>query len=564
MSEDTRNSKYEIKRLVLIVDDEHVNRRLLGKIIEKEYDVIYAENGQEALDQIKKRKKTLSMILLDLIMPVMDGYQLLELLRDDKELSRIPVIVLTSERTAEVKSLQLGAADFIPKPYDMPEVILARVKRLIELAENNSIISATENDALTGLYTKDFFYQHGIRYDKYHPEEEMDAVALNVNRFHLVNEIHGRLFGDKVISTIAEKLSGIIDDTGGIACRNGSDMFFAYMPHIQNCETFLNEIVNELVSMTGNSRISLRMGIYQKVDKKTDFETRFDRAMFACNTIRNNYNNGFVIYDEAMYRRELYSSKLIGDMDAGVEEKQFKVYYQPKYNIRGEKPVLVSAEALIRWDHPEYGIVSPGSFIPLFEENGLVQKLDHYVWEEVASQQRRWKEKFGMTVPVSVNVSRLDIYDPELESKLLGLVESNGLVPSEYLLEITESAYTDNSQQIIETVNSLRKHGFKVEMDDFGAGYSSLNMLASLPIDALKLDMKFIRNISENEKDLRMVELMTDIAGFLKIPVIAEGVETEEQYQLLKKIGCHIIQGYYFSRPLPAEEFEKLLEGSMR
>ncbi len=560
MSEEVRRPRDGIRRLVLIVDDEHVNRRLLGKIIEKDYDVIYAENGEEAMEQIRKREKTLSMILLDLIMPVMDGYEVLALLHDDPNLSRIPVIVLTSERSAEVKSLQLGAADFIPKPYDMPEVILARVRRSIELAEDSSIINATENDTLTGLYTKEFFFQHGRRHDQYYPDEPMDALVLNVNRFHLINDLHGRLFGDTVITCIAGQINRILDETDGIACRCEADQFYIYVKHRENYESMLNRIITGLNEVTGHSRMSIRMGVYQNVDMSVDIETRFDRANIACNALRGNYNTAYGVYDNKMHEKELYSEKLIDDMDAGVEEKQFKVYYQPKFNIKGVDPLLCSAEALIRWQHPEYGLVGPGAFVPLFEENGLVKKLDHYVWREAAAQVKRWKDKFGVTIPVSVNVSRIDISDPNFEQEITDIVAENGLEPSEYLLEITESAYTENSEQIVETVKRLREKGFRVEMDDFGSGYSSLNMLASLPIDALKLDMAFIRKIGNDEKDLRMVQLMIDIADFMKIPVIAEGVETKEQYDLLKKAGCDIIQGYYFSKPVPPEEFEQFIE----
>ncbi len=560
MSEEVKSTINGIRRLVLIVDDEHINRRVLGKIIEKDYDVIYAENGKDAMEQIRKREKTLSMILLDLIMPEMDGYEVLALLHDDPNLSRIPVIVLTSERTAEVKSLQLGAADFIPKPYDMPEVILARVRRSIELAEDNSIINATENDTLTGLYTKDFFFQHGRRYDQYYPDNPMDAAVLNVNRFHLVNELHGRLFGDTIISAIAGQINRVLDETDGIACRSDADTFYIYMAHRDNYEPVLNRIMSELNSIAGHTRLSVRMGVYMNVDKAADIETRFDRAAVACNSLRGNYTTGCSVYDDKMHQKELYSEKLIGDMDTGVEEKQFKVYYQPKYDIRGVDPLLCSAEALIRWQHPDYGLVGPGAFVPLFEENGLVKKLDHYVWREAAAQIKAWKEKFGVTMPVSVNVSRVDISDPGFEKEITDIVEEFGIDPSEYLLEITESAYTDNSEEIIETVNRLREKGFRVEMDDFGSGYSSLNMLASLPIDALKLDMAFIRKIGQNDKDLRMVQLMIDIAEFMQIPVVAEGVETKEQYDLLKKAGCDIIQGYYFSKPVPPEEFEKFIE----
>ncbi len=563
MTASERHERDGIRRLVLIVDDEHINRRLLGKMIEQEYDVIYAEDGKEALELIRKRMNTLSLILLDFIMPNMDGFAVLEELRGDPALSRIPVIMLTSERTAEVKSLQLGAADFITKPYDMPEVILARVRHSIELAEDNSIISATETDALTGLYTKNFFFQHARRFDQYYPDAVMDAAVINVNRFHLVNELHGRFFGDNVISCIGKKIAGMIAGTDGIACRCDAETLYVYMTHCDAPGAFLESISEKLCETVGSRRITLRMGVYPVADKSTDTEVRFDRAVHACNSLRNSYNTVFALYDDVMHQREVYSEKLIGDMDAGVQDRQFKVFYQPKYNVKGIEPVLTSAEALIRWEHPEYGLVSPASFVPLFEENGLVQKLDHYVWREAAAQVKRWKDKYGVTIPVSVNVSRLDIYDPELENTLLGIVKENGLEPEEYLLEITESAYTDNSEQMIDMVKKLRADGFRVEMDDFGAGYSSLNMLATLPIDALKLDMLFIRNICEADKDLKMVQLMIDIASFLKIPVVAEGVETKEQYELLRKLGCDIIQGFYFSKPIPAEEFGKLIEEAL-
>lgn len=205
-------------------------------------------------------------------------------------------------------------------------------------------------------------------------------------------------------------------------------------------------------------------------------------------------------------------------------------------------------------------MISPGVFIPLFEENGLIQKLDHFVWQEAAAQIRAWKTTYHRVIPVSVNVSRMDISTGGLADDMQKLLRQNRLEASEMLLEITESAYTDNSQELVETVEELRRMGFCVEMDDFGSGYSSLNMLATLPIDALKLDMRFVRNICSQEKDLCMVKLVLDIAGHLGVPVIAEGVETEEQYLLLKQEGCNIIQGYYFSKPVPPETFKYLIE----
>ena len=205
-------------------------------------------------------------------------------------------------------------------------------------------------------------------------------------------------------------------------------------------------------------------------------------------------------------------------------------------------------------------MISPGDFIPLFEENGLIQKVDHFVWKEAADKIRGWKDTIGASVPVSVNVSRIDIYDEGFEARVNSLLKEKNLTPADIYLEITESAYSEDAARLIEAVNHLRDMGFKIEMDDFGSGYSSLNMITTIPIDVLKMDMSFVRNMNKDEKCLKLVELVISIAKFLNVPVVAEGVEDAGQVEALKKMGCDIIQGYYFSKPLPAEEFAALLK----
>ncbi len=550
--------RLKIVHKVLVVDDEMVNRRILGKILSDEFGVVYAENGRQALELLQSNRELISLVLLDLLMPEMDGYELLGILREDADLKRIPVIVLTSERSAEVNSLQLGAVDFIPKPYDMPEVILARVRRSIELSEDRDLIGAIQYDSLTGLYNREFFMEYTQLHDQYYPDVETDAIVLNINRFHLLNEMHGRSFGDRVLCRLADGLREIAHREHGIAARSGADAFYLYLPHGDAPEKLLEEVASSVRDMIDTGR--LRMGIYPRADRSLEPEHRFDCALLACNSIRNNFNSQITCYDAEMHEKETYSERLINGIDEALAEKQFVVYYQPKFNIKGDKPVLSSAEALIRWQHPELGMVRPGKFIPLFESNGLVQKLDHYVWREVAAQIRRWREQYGITVPVSVNVSRIDLMEPDFVTKMQRIVEEQDLEPQDYYLEVTESAYTETSDQIVDIVNTLRELGFRVEMDDFGSGYSSLNMLSNLPIDVLKLDMKFIRNIHRSPRDLRMVELIMDIARFLDVVVVAEGVEVEEQYRLLKQAGCDVIQGYYFSRPLPPKEFAAFVE----
>ena len=235
------------------------------------------------------------------------------------------------------------------------------------------------------------------------------------------------------------------------------------------------------------------------------------------------------------------------------------MHYQPKYNIEGDKPVLSSAEALIRWMHPEFGRINPCVFIPLFEENGLIQKLDRYVWNEAARQIALWKRELGVSLPVSVNMSGVDMFDPRLEMDLLEIINRHGISSKELMLEITESACSDRETRIVEVIERLRAKGFIIEMDDFGSGSSSLNTLSSMPIDILKLDMGFVRKICDSDKDRHIVEIVLKIADFLSVPVIAEGVEREEQYRILKDMGCNVIQGYYFSRPLSSNEMREKL-----
>jgi len=548
------------KRTVLVVDDEQINRELLGTLLEDDYRVLYAADGQEALDIAGKRADDISLILLDLLMPVMSGMVVLRKLKDSPELSRIPVIVMTADHEAEVASLELGAFDFIPKPYPMRSVILARVRRIIELSEDRQIIQVTERDALTGLFNREYFYNYIAAFDQHHKGMAMDAVVVDINRFHIVNERYGRAYADRILRRIGDTLRALVQASGGMACRREADTFLVYRPHGGDCEAMFERLSAAVVDGDDTAnRVRLRMGVYPNVDKSVEIEQRFDRASIAADTIRGNYTQSIAVYDDRLHEAELFAAQLTEDFEQAITEGQFKVYYQPKYDIRPDAPVLASAEALIRWQHPRLGLVSPGVFIPLFEENGMIQRLDHYVWGQAAAQVRDWKARFGLSIPVSVNVSRVDMFDPQIASTFETLLKINSLAPEELIPEITESAYTDNEALIISTVQRLRTMGLRVEMDDFGTGYSSLGMISRLPLDALKLDMTFVRSAFSDKGDTRMIELIIDIAEYLGVPTIAEGVETREQVDALKIMGCDYVQGYYFSKPVPPEEFERFI-----
>ena len=548
------------KRLVLVVDDEMINRELLGAAIESNYELLFAEDGLRAIELIREHSSTLSLILLDLQLPKLSGREVLHQLRESPDMPDIPVIVLTGDQEAEVECLSLGATDFIPKPYPQRDVILARIRRTIELYEDREIIQSTERDPLTGLYNRDYFYRYAEQYDKHHRDVEMDAIVVDVNHFHMINERFGVAYGDSVLRRIGGKMLEMVRDGDGIVCRRSADTFMIYCPHREDYREFLDNASEGLSGdESSNNRVWLRMGVYANVDKSINVQRRFDRAKNAADTVKGSFTKTIGFYDSALHDRELYAEELIEDFPKAIEENQFLVYYQPKFDVRPDTPLLTSAEALVRWKHPKLGMISPGVFIPLFEDNGLIQKLDTYVWREAARQMRDWKDRLGFSVPVSVNVSRIDMYDPHIVDTLQEILRDNGLSSNELILEVTESAYTQESDQIIEVAGALRDLGFLIEMDDFGTGYSSLNMLTELPIDALKLDMQFIRSAFRKDGNTHMLQVIVEISDYLSVPVIAEGVETEEQMDALRTLGCDIVQGYFFSKPVPPSEFEPFI-----
>ena len=548
------------KRRILLIEDELVNQTILTAYLEHDYEVIAASTGAQALETLYAQYETISLILLDLNLPDIHGLELLKQIKEDSRSRHLPVIVMTADSGAEVESLTLGAIDFIPKPYPQQKVVLARILRTIEFSEDKDTLSLTERDHLTGLYNRDFFYRYALQLDAHHKDFPADAIVLDINHFHSINERFGKAYGDEVLRRLADWLFSRMEREGGIACRSIADTFLVYCPHHEDYSLWREELSACLGSgENSKGHIRLRMGVYSNVDKTLDVERRFDRAKLAADTVRGSAAKAVGLYDHALYEEELLSEQLLEDFPGAIREGQFQVYYQPKFNVQTEEPMLHSAEALVRWKHPSLGMISPGLFIPLFEKSGLIQTLDMYVWAAAAAQIRKWKEDFGITLPVSVNVSRIDLYDPQLKESLRGIIGKNGLGFDELLLEITESAYTQDSRQLVEALKQLRAMGFRIEMDDFGSGYSSLSMLSTLPIDILKLDMQFIRSAFEERRDTRLLDAVIRLADVFALPVVAEGVETAEQVAVLRALGCRFVQGYYFSRPLPADEFERLL-----
>ena len=411
-------------------------------------------------------------------------------------------------------------------------------------------------DELTGIYNKQAFYAKTKEMLLDNPDKNFDLLRINIERFKVLNDLFGESTGDKLLRYIGKFLKEI-NLPLCVSGRLYADNFVVcYEAGKGDSRRMINTLQMVADSFAINNRTILSFGLYRIDDKTLPVSVMCDRANMALWKAKGNFKNPYCEYDEKMRQQVLKEQKIINAMERAIKNKEFTLYLQPKYDI--EKGTIIGAEALVRWISLENGFISPGDFIPVFENNGFVYEVDKFIWEESCRYLRKWLDEGREVHPISVNVSRIDLYDSKLVQHLVNLREKYQL-PSQYLeLEITESAYTEAPEQIITITRQLREAGFVILMDDFGTGYSSLNMLKDIQIDVLKLDMGFLKSSDYSAKGGNILTAILKMAESLKMQTIAEGVETKEQVEFLKKIGCQCVQGFYFARPMPAQEYERL------
>lgn len=543
---------------ILVVEDNAINREILREILTPQYQVLEAENGQEALAVLAACKEEVSLILLDIVMPVMDGYTFLGKAKADPDFAAIPVIVTTQSEgeSDEVTALAHGAADFVTKPYK-PQVILHRVASIINLRETAAMINQVQFDRLTGLYSKEFFARRVREILTQNPDQEFDIIGSDVENFKIYNDVFGIEAGDRLLRGMATHYTKSVG-AWGICGRLNGDRFVCLLQHNWDyTEDMFIQAAAQINSIPGGRSVVLKWGIYAIEDKTMDIEQMCDRALLSANSIKGQYGKHFAVYDDALRNKLLREQAITDHMETALADQEFVVYLQPEYRTKDYQ--LMGAEALVRWNHPTWGLQSPAEFIPLFERNGFISKLDQYVWNRACSYLRDWDDRGLPQIYLSVNVSRADLYQVGIAEILLGIVEKHGLSTDRLHLEITESAYTESPNQIIETVRRLRELGFVIEMDDFGSGYSSLNMLDQMPLDVLKLDMKFIQSETAKPVNQGILRFVMGLTRWMDLRVVAEGVETQDQLERLQELGCDYVQGYYLSRPMQRQDFEALL-----
>lgn len=447
--------------------------------------------------------------------------------------------------------------------FDGRDAVLAT---LVALGDNEQVVmqnmmeqavklmdhTPDEVDKLTGISNRIRFYdqtQVAIQdlYNNY------AIVLLDIERFKNINDIHGIAEGDQVLRFVARVLQETYGNQNNYA-RLHSDMFVFYMSYDKKGE-IIKEIEKLRKKISNNPfqyDIVTKFGIYLVNDRSIPVNLMCDRAMMAERTVKGNIMKFCAFYDEHYREEMLRAGQIEQDMEKALTEHQYQMYLQPKYRLKDNS--LCGAEVLCRWQHPEKGLIPPNDFIPLFEKNGFILKLDEYMWEEACKNIRRWLDQGRSVVPISVNISRYHIQHNDLEKALMELIHKYDLTPDMLNLEITESLFLDKPEELNRVLERLQK----LEVDDFGSGFSSLNLIRNISVDTIKIDKEFLDSEIASEKGKIVVNHTIGMAKDLHLQVIAEGVETKAHVDFLKNSNCDIAQGFYFAKPMPVPEFERI------
>lgn len=545
-------------RTILVAEADPDNRQSLKEYLQQDYHIILAESGEHALDILKRQYRELAAVLFDRNMPGMNGLQFLKKIKDNPFFSSVPVILMADDGGEELdkRCIESGAVEFFIKPYNAV-ILKNRIQNVIQMNAMAESLDEIEIDDLTGLYTRPAFLHHAKILIDESPEESFTIILSDIQNFRIHNSIYGENRSDELLKILADYIRKTV--VNGISARFGADQFVTIVKSkkdstiidaIKQMQLFVNRSIAE--------HVVLKFGIYENVDKSLDIALMCDMAMLALKSIKHNYDHSYALFDgpvsQKQYRAQMFESRF----KAAIEQHEFVVWYQPKYDSYTEK--VVGAEALVRWQSEEQ-LISPSEFLPVFESNGLICQLDEYVFRTVCEHQRKWKEKGMELIPISVNLSRNSMHQPDIVKRYKAIVEEVGISPAMVPIEITESAAI-GTIEIKPLADAFYEAGFSLHMDDFGSGNSSLTGLNILHFDVVKLDKSLIDYIGDEHGNLVLMYTIA-LGKELGLHLVAEGVENEVQFNYLKDNGCEAVQGYYFCRPLPEYEFEQKVENNL-
>jgi len=506
-----------------------------------------------------------------------DERSLWQIFREDEVAEELPIrkmeekfqeMVAATEQRVFFGEVYLKGADEVRRWYCIGYTVPIPGKLIsisfTDIEEELAEIENSGRDVLTGLLQHNTFCaavegiisrdEAGVLAGNY------AMVCFDVLRFKAVNDIFGNKEGDRLLKHIGRVLECVLKPED-LSCRSNADRFIFFTKTSgKELGILVDTLLERITEHNLPFEIMCNMGIYVTCDTVLPASMMIDRALLAQSTIKGSYTARISYYQESLRAAMLTEQDILGIAGVALEEKQFVLYYQPQYNHADG--TIIGAEALVRWNHPERGLISPGIFIPIFEKNGYISKLDFYVFEQACSFLYRCREQGLPMIPVSTNFCRYDIFMTDFADKLEEIRKRYD-IPANFLrVEITESAIMGGSEQVDEMIKRLHQYGYIVEMDDFGSGYSSLNVLKDIEMDIIKLDMLFLSEETNSTRGGTILSAVVRMAKWLKVPVIAEGVETLKQADFLRSIGCNYIQGYLYSRPLPENQYVELLTGS--
>lgn len=567
-------------KTILVIEDDELIRQNLLEILELEgFRAIEAENGQIGIQ--KACAFLPDLVLCDICMPELDGYAVLESLRSTPQTSTIPVVFLTakSDQSDLRRGMNLGADDYLVKPCSVVELIGAITSRLKKQAayvqrfaqQQQQATAAFRRgamlDPLTNLPTRGLLYQHLHTVLTARTESSIAILCLNLKRFHAINSSFGHTTGDIVLQMVANRLSKLVQANGFLARLNG-DQFGIVLSGMSasDVESFAQWVLDRVTMpclVNGHEiRFHANIGIAWTSELKgtpQDWLTQAETAQHWCNQPGV---TGYRRYDAELDALEMERRLIEMDLTKAIERAEFQVYYQPQVDLQTGQ--IVGMESLVRWHHPIRGMVSPGTFIPIAEELGLIVPLGEWVLKTACQQAKRWQSLYLEPLRVSVNLSMRQFQQPNLPKRIEAILNETGLDPKLLILELTESCLMQDVQATIRTLKALKQLGIEISIDDFGTGYSSLYCLDQLPIDALKIDRTFSKQININERATAISNAIITMAKGLKLHIVAEGVEDENQLEFFRDRGCDAIQGFLYSPPLPPDEMQTLLMNDRR
>ena len=554
-------SSPEKTRTLFVIKSESSRKHNFSDMFSGSYDLIETTFSKDSTELLKKHFSEISLIVIDTADNTDESIAFIREIEVDEKFRAVPVIVIADDslENEEERFLAEGVSAFTT--YSTKQnLILLQTANLINLRENAETGIVSDIDEVTGLFNRFAFFRIADTIIQENPDDEFVIYISEVDGIKGYNEKNGKDAGDALLRTIGEYMRNIGDECLA-AGRFAGDQFVSLFRKDEKLNSRLLEMnVNEAYSFfkgdAGIDKLRIRCAIYEDIEHGIPISETCDHALLALQTIRGKYGKTVVHYEASVLTVHRKKERIVDSMKEALEQNQFRVFYQPKHDVNtGE---LTGAEALIRWVHPDFGFMSPGEFIPVFEQNGFISEVDNFVWNRTCENLNRWINKGFKVVPISINASKLDFMKPDFFDNLHRASTGMNVPPELLHIEVTESLFSDQIDELVEILTKCQKNGYKIELDDFGSGYSSLNTLSVLPLDIVKMDMSLVKAIT-NFKNMRVFSACINLAKSLGLKTVSEGVETNEQMWTIRELGGDAIQGYLYSKPLSEEDFEKYL-----